>query len=549
MRLPKPSLVLPVLACLAAAPLAAQVKLIVAPPSIQPGETTALWAELEAPLPDAAGPVEWDWTLESTAASRWELPEPLGTLAQEPGGVCRYTAPEDAFPLGRRTVRVRAAVRGREDLGAAREITISTSFAETLFNHIPHICEYLAVSSLRQPRVGLLAGDPSQQLKIYARGSAQFMRPVRVAWAGDHPTMPGTWLVLDREFGEKVKTLDDQGEVRPWLELSKSPRADRPGGPTRRITGMAVRRPGPGAGSWRAVLVDGFQDSILEVDGKGEVSLLAGMPYARGHQDGAARQSRFHQPADAVIGADGSVYVTDKANRAIRRIKDGQVTTLAHMPDTGFDQVGDGTWDTRLGPEAIAQDPRRGDLYVVDGLSFIHRVSLAGEVTTLVGRPGGRRGRGMLQFWPETSLPASGLDGVTGIPYLDLAVGLTVHGDKLFIADDGKRALLVLDLVSGRLSILAGGASVPRPPAGPGSFRAGALEGPGQVAAVGYPNHMAFNPEGRCLLATNTISGEVHGACIAELSLAGVAAETGAAEPESSAAEPEPKPRSWWCFW
>lgn len=182
MRLPTQAFLPPVLACLAVAPLAAQVKLTAAPPTILPGEVAVLFAELTAPLPDASGPVAWDWELESTAASRWELTEPLGSLTAEPGGVCRYHAPEDPFPLGKRKVRVRASVRGRPELRADLEISISTNLSETLFDTIPHIREFLGVSNLRQPSMHLVAALDRCGSTWGAIRFGRIIRPAPWAW-------------------------------------------------------------------------------------------------------------------------------------------------------------------------------------------------------------------------------------------------------------------------------------------------------------------------------------------------------------------------------
>src|SRR5437764_4342851 len=51
-----------------------------------------------------------------------------------------------------------------------------------------------------------------------------------------------------------------------------------------------------------------------------------------GFADGPAAQSKFNAPCGVCAGPDGAVYVADTGNHAIRRIKDGQVSTLAGGP-------------------------------------------------------------------------------------------------------------------------------------------------------------------------------------------------------------------------
>jgi len=64
---------------------------------------------------------------------------------------------------------------------------------------------------------------------------------------------------------------------------------------------------------------------IMVADGK--LSLLAGSGTAA-LTDGAAKRAAFSAPQGVAVGDDGSVYVADTGNGAVRRIKDGTVSTL-----------------------------------------------------------------------------------------------------------------------------------------------------------------------------------------------------------------------------
>ncbi len=70
-------------------------------------------------------------------------------------------------------------------------------------------------------------------------------------------------------------------------------------------------------GAHRIVKMEGGQ--ILPVAGSGE----------EGADDGSAQQAAFAAPRDVAVGEDGTIYVADTANSAIRQIKDGQVSTMA----------------------------------------------------------------------------------------------------------------------------------------------------------------------------------------------------------------------------
>jgi len=65
---------------------------------------------------------------------------------------------------------------------------------------------------------------------------------------------------------------------------------------------------------------------IKAADGK--LSLLAGSS-AAALTDGTAGRATFSAPQGVAVDSDGSVYVADTGNGAIRKIKDGAVTTLA----------------------------------------------------------------------------------------------------------------------------------------------------------------------------------------------------------------------------
>jgi glucose/arabinose dehydrogenase len=99
------------------------------------------------------------------------------------------------------------------------------------------------------------------------------------------------------------------------------------------------------------------------------VSTLAG-DGTEGDRDGTVEEARFNSPSDIAVGEDGTIYISENSNNVIRRIKDGQVTTLAGTGEFGFV---DG-----LGEDAQFHNPRgvviddEGNLFVVD--SGNHRI-------------------------------------------------------------------------------------------------------------------------------------------------------------------------------
>jgi hypothetical protein len=125
---------------------------------------------------------------------------------------------------------------------------------------------------------------------------------------------------------------------------------------------------------------------IRRIGPDGRVSTVAGG--ARGLNDGPAAGARFDTPSGVAVGADGSVYVADTGNNAIRRIApDGTVSTLAGGGQSG---LADGTGvNARFnGPLAVAAGPD-GKLFVADTYNDRIRVLTSdGRVTTLAGSGG-----------------------------------------------------------------------------------------------------------------------------------------------------------------
>lgn len=72
----------------------------------------------------------------------------------------------------------------------------------------------------------------------------------------------------------------------------------------------------------------------------GQVTLVAGAhltgddAYEGGFLNGPAESARFSNPQGVAIGEDGTVYIADSGNGAVRAVKDGYVTTLTAM-DSG----------------------------------------------------------------------------------------------------------------------------------------------------------------------------------------------------------------------
>lgn len=109
-----------------------------------------------------------------------------------------------------------------------------------------------------------------------------------------------------------------------------------------------------------------------------------------GHVNGSPENARFNGPRGLAIAADGTVFVSDTGNLAIRRIaKNGTVSTLAGIPGSSGGENGLPSTARFRRPWGIAIGSN-GDLYVCDIWSHSVRQVKAetGEVSTFVGYAG-----------------------------------------------------------------------------------------------------------------------------------------------------------------
>lgn len=120
-------------------------------------------------------------------------------------------------------------------------------------------------------------------------------------------------------------------------------------------------------------IIDG--DTVRRVALDGTVTTIAGSPTESGYRDGAGADARFNFLASIAVAPDGTIYVADAFNRAIRRIAGDMVTTLATgsqftPPIGGMDVDGE------------------GNVYVWnENVPSVFRITPAGEVKAIVTDP------------------------------------------------------------------------------------------------------------------------------------------------------------------
>lgn len=211
---------------------------------------------------------------------------------------------------------------------------------------------------------------------------ARFRKPIRLAPYGD-----GAIVVADI-FNHAIRIVRDDGTV---TTLGGSPDAkghrDGPAAEARFSSphGVAVSPDG-------VIAVAGAENHAVRlmtpvaVSASGVphyvVSTVAGVPGEEGMRDGPAAQALFNSPHAVAWAADGSLFVADIGNARIRRIADGEVTTVAGSGETG-NADGPALKASFTYPMDIAFSPD-GSLVIIDaGTDQLRRWVPDGEVTTV----------------------------------------------------------------------------------------------------------------------------------------------------------------------
>lgn len=230
------------------------------------------------------------------------------------------------------------------------------------------------------------------------------------------------------------------------------------------------------------VFADINNHAVRTIDRDGAVKTLVGGPAKRGHADGPAAEARLDSPHGVAVRADGAIAVADVGSNTIRLLTPSGgsyvVGTLAGVPGGGF-QDGPATTAKFNAPHAVAWAPD-GGLFVADiGNARIRRIA-DGQVTTVAGdghwgSADGTPGRlvmpmdlcldgdGTLWIADCGSLsirswhPARGL----GTPFperpkMAMPHGITRWGDRVVVAEMSAQRIVALDPKDGSISTLYG---------------------------------------------------------------------------------------------
>jgi len=203
------------------------------------------------------------------------------------------------------------------------------------------------------------------------------------------------------------------------------------------------------------------------------LELFAGAIGGPGSGDGPAQFAQLHQPAGVALDSTGAVLIADTGNRTIRRLANGEVTTIAGQVSVPGLVDGPGAAAQFNYPEDIAVD-RLGNAYVADSFNHgIRRIRPTGEVDTLAGS-------GIAGFE----------DGAGRTARFNRPRGLAVDGaGNVYVADTENHVIRFIT-PAGVVSTIAGAAGVP-----------GASDGAARTARFSFPSDVAVDGSGNVYVA------------------------------------------------
>ncbi|MCU0849328.1 MAG: SMP-30/gluconolactonase/LRE family protein [Spirochaetes bacterium] len=205
---------------------------------------------------------------------------------------------------------------------------------------------------------------------------------------------------------------------------------------------------------------------------------------APGLVNGSSATAQFNSPDGVTIHPNGTIYIGDTGNNAIRMIDTaGTVSTMAGNVVPGF--VDDQGSSARFNnPDGVAVDSA-GNVYVADtGNNAIRKIDPAGNVTTVAGQGPGSPGS---------------TDGALGAATFTNPTGITIDstGTKLYVADEGSNKIREIDLVMSQVGTLAG------------SGAPGDTDGTGNGAVLDGPHAITFNASTGGLVFTDRNNDKV----------------------------------------
>lgn len=222
-------------------------------------------------------------------------------------------------------------------------------------------------------------------------------------------------------------------------------------------------------------VADRANHAIRKITSSGAVTTLAGVPGQSGTSDGAGNAARFNSPTGLSFGPDGNLYVADRWNHVIRKITPaGMVSTVAGA--TGIAGSTDGTASVSRfnNPNDVALDDA-GNIYVADNMNaIIRKISTDGTVTTLAG----------------TALATGSADGTGAAARFDNPTGIAVDQNGFVYVTDYSNHTIRMITQAGVVTTIAGSPRV-----------TGRVDGNGSAARFNNPYNVSIDSNGNLLVA------------------------------------------------
>ncbi len=311
----------------------------------------------------------------------WSVVEGPSCGSITSGGL--YTAPSTAPESGK--CHIRATSVADPSQSATAEITITSSVVGCVAPTIPGFSGYVDIFSGNSGQVdGPIGPNGTAEIDIHhATGIVDDGR--------NH------FFIPDSNGGvRKIDLNVTPGQMTTVINASDWSN----GGGTGSVTGIALLPNGD------ILVSDGGVSVIWRVTQSGQMSLFAGEYDTSGYQDGPATgggegNALFNlDEAGLTVGPNGEVYVADDENCAIRKISNGQVSTVAITPNSlnancpvVTPSPGAIVTDLLVNPTGVAVDCNGNILVAAASANRVLRVILtgpnAGQVVTVAGTGAG----------------------------------------------------------------------------------------------------------------------------------------------------------------
>ncbi|NII29427.1 hypothetical protein HB364_30385 [Pseudoflavitalea sp. X16] len=245
---------------------------------------------------------------------------------------------------------------------------------------------------------------------------------------------------------------------------------------------------GLGIGNGGIYVADETNHRIRKVTLGGTVTTIAGSGQV-GFGDSTVTEARFYHPYDVCVSRYGSIFVVDEANHRIRKIRNGQVTTLAGKYEGAADGAGAAAGFAY--PTGIAVGPNGGPAYIADGYSNgIRKLTFETVIGGVLVDDDTATGIPVTKVMIKTLIESTGgyVDGPINTAQIGLVYNLCVDAaGNVIIADGGNQKVRMIT-PGGQVTTLAGSTL-------------GYTDGPGASAKFNMSGGIAVDKDGNIYVA------------------------------------------------